>query len=197
MAVCHGAAHVGAPAIPRAVLHTIGIDKQRRPANGGVSSDFWDNQVTDEWRTEALNTIHQCRNQDWLILTKRPQNTVKMLTLDWGTHGWPHVWLGATVENMARGGRRIRIIVRVPARVHWLSVAPLLELLDLRPWLGRGVDWIIVGGETGAKHARYMAPDWARDLRDQCRDAGAALSMKQMWKRQPIPDDLMAQEHPI
>jgi protein gp37 len=71
--------------------------------------------------------------------------------------------------HVGAGGRRIPIIVRVPARVHWLSVAPLLEPLDLRPWLGRGVDWIIVGGETGAKHARYMAPDWARDLRDQCR----------------------------
>ena len=38
MAVCHGAAHVGAPAMPRAVLHTIGIDKQRRPANVVVYS---------------------------------------------------------------------------------------------------------------------------------------------------------------
>jgi len=79
----------------------------------------------------------------------------------------------------------------------WLSVAPLLGPLDLRPWLGRGIDWIAVGGETGARDARYMEPDWARDLRDQCRDAGAALFMKQMWKRQPIPADLMVREHPI
>ena len=62
--------------------------------------DFWDNQVPDEWRTEALNMIRQCRNLDWLILTKRPQNIRKMLPPDWGLHGWPHVWLGATVENM-------------------------------------------------------------------------------------------------
>ena len=77
--------------------------------------------------------------------------------------------------------------MRVPARVHWLSVAPLLEPLDLRPWLGCGIDWIVVGGETGAKDARYMEPDWARDLRDQCSDTGAALFLKQMWKRQAIP----------
>jgi hypothetical protein len=37
--------------------------------------DFWDNRVPDEWRTEALNTVRRCRNLDWLILTKRPQNT--------------------------------------------------------------------------------------------------------------------------
>jgi protein gp37 len=158
--------------------------------------DFWDNQVPDEWRTEALNTVRQCRNMDWLILTKRPQNIVKMLPTDWGMLGWSHVWLGATVENMVEAQRRIPALLRVPARVHWLSVAPLLEPLDLRPWLGRGVDWIVVGGETGAKEARYMEPDWARDLRDQCRDTGAALFLKQMWKRQSIPDDLMVREYP-
>ena len=124
--------------------------------------DFWDNQVPDEWRTEALTMIRQCRNLDWLILTKRPQNILKMLPPDWGPHGWPHVWLGATVENMTEARRRIPVLLRVPARVHWLSVAPLLEPLDLRPWLGRGIDWIVVGGETGAKDARYMEPDWAR-----------------------------------
>ena len=158
--------------------------------------DFWDNQVPDEWRIEALNMIRQCRNLDWLILTKRPQNILKMLPPDWGRLGWSHVWLGATVENMTEARRRIPILLRVPARVHWLSVAPLLEPLDLRPWLGRGIDWIVVGGETGAKDARYMEPDWARDLRDQCSDTGVALFLKQMWKRQPIPADLMVREYP-
>jgi hypothetical protein len=41
--------------------------------------DFWDNQVPDEWRTEALNMIRQCRNLDRFILTKRPQNIIEML----------------------------------------------------------------------------------------------------------------------
>ena len=89
--------------------------------------DFWDNQVPDEWRIEALNMIGQCHNLDWLILTKRPQNILKMLPPDWGPLGWSHVWLGATVENMVEARRRIPILLRVPARVHWLSVARLLE----------------------------------------------------------------------
>jgi protein gp37 len=54
-----------------------------------------------------------------------------------------------------------------------------------------------VDGETGAKDTRYMEPGWARDLRDQCRDTGAALFLKQMSKRRPIPADLMVREHPI
>ena len=79
-----------------------------------------------------------------------------------------------------------------------MSREPLLEPFNLRSWLGLGkIEWIMVGGETGAKDARYMEPDWALDLRDQCRDAGAAFFMKQMWKRQPIPDGLMVREHPV
>lgn len=61
--------------------------------------DFWDNQVPDEWRAEALNIIRECHNLQWLILTKRPQNIAKMLPADWWAHGWPHVWLGATVRT--------------------------------------------------------------------------------------------------
>jgi protein gp37 len=159
--------------------------------------DFWDNQVPDEWRTEALNIIRQCHHIDWLILTKRPQNIAKMLPTDWRSDGWPHVWLGVTVETMLEAQWRIPILLNVPARVHWLSVAPLLEPLDLRKWLGRGVDWIVVGGETGSKNARYMEPDWARDLRDQCCETGATMFLTQMWKRRTIPDDLMVRECPV
>jgi protein gp37 len=158
--------------------------------------DFWDNQVADEWRDEALGIIRQCRSLDWLILTKRPQNIRRMLPPDWGD-GWPNVWLGVTVENMIEARRRIPVLLKLPARAHWLSVAPLLEPLDLRRWLGRGIDWIVVGGETGSKDARYMEPAWARDLRDQCHSSGAAFFMKQMWKRKPIPEDLMVREYPV
>jgi protein gp37 len=72
----------------------------------------------------------------------------------------------------------------------------LLEPLDLRQWLGHGIDWIVVGGETGSKNARYMEPDWARDLRDQCRNQSATFFMKQMWKRKTIPSDLLVREYP-
>lgn len=47
--------------------------------------------------------------------------------------------------------------------------------LDVRPWLDGGLDWVIAGGESGPD-ARPMHPDWARELRDQCRVAGVAFS---------------------
>ena len=79
-----------------------------------------------------------------------------------------------TTENTVEARRRIPVLLRVPARVHWLSV----------------------GGESGTKVARYMDPDWARDLRDQCRASDAGFFFKQMTKRAPVPADLRVREYP-
>ena len=57
------------------------------------------------------------------------------------------------------------------------------------------IDWVIVGGETGPG-ARLMNSDWARSIRDQCKDAGVPFFFKQLSKKQPIPDDLMIKEFP-
>ena len=124
--------------------------------------------------------------------SEHPENAAARL----GRRGLAAFWLGVTTENMVEARRRIPVLLRVPARVHWLSVEPLLEPLDLRPWLGRGIDWIIVGGESGTKAARYMDPEWARDLRDQCQTARARFFFKQMTKRAPVPADLLVREYP-
>ena len=72
------------------------------------------------------------------------------------------------------------MLERLPASVRFVSAEPLLERIDLRPWLDRGVlNWVIVGGESGPR-ARPMDPDWARDLRDQSVDAGVAFFLKQL-----------------
>jgi protein gp37 len=86
----------------------------------------------------------------------------------------------------------------IPARRYALSCEPLLEPLDLRQWLPR-IGWVIVGGESGSK-PRYMEPDWARDIRDQCRPIDAcAYLMKQMTGGESvaIPIDLQIEQYPI
>jgi protein gp37 len=72
-----------------------------------------------------------------LLITKRPQNILKMLPPGWD-EGWPNVWLGVSVENMAEAKRRIPSLLSVPAVHHFGSCEPLLEPLDLTPWLGKG-----------------------------------------------------------
>ncbi|HEX7896012.1 MAG TPA: DUF5131 family protein [Terriglobales bacterium] len=111
-------------------------------------ADVFDNQAPEEWRDELWDLIEQCESLDWLLLTKRPQNILKMLpkryiARRWTDRGsrltwpWPNVWLGTTVENQAEADRRIPHLLSVPAKVHFLSCEPLLGSLNLTRWIGK------------------------------------------------------------
>jgi len=148
-------------------------------------ADVFDNKVPTSWRVDLWSLIHSTPALDWFLLTKRPQNIREMLPIDWG-EGWPNVWLGTTTENQEEANRRIPHLVATPAAVRFLSVEPMLEPVDVAPWLVRPSDegrapisWIIVGGESGGG-ARPMHPDWVRGLRDQVHAAGAKLFVKQI-----------------
>ncbi len=86
----------------------------------------------------------------------------------------PNVWLGTSVEDH-RVTSRVDHLRRVPAAVRFLSCEPLIGPLDLDL---RGIDWVIVGGESGAGH-RPIEAAWVRSIRAQCRAAGAAFFFKQ------------------
>jgi protein gp37 len=119
----------------------------------------------------------------------------------------PNVWLGTSVENQQTADERIPHLLRVPAAVRFLSMEPLLGPVDLtnlpQPsgdvidglsgWTEfkvnggarvRGVNWVIVGGESGP-NARPMHPNWARSIRDQCQAAGVPFFFKQWGEYSP------------
>lgn len=158
-------------------------------------ADVFDNQVPTEWRNDLWELIGRTPNLDWLLLTKRPQNIAKMLPdmdkvigvkwPDFWSWPWPNVWLGTTVENQEEAKRRIPHLKATPAQVHFLSCEPLLE--DLGELDLAGIDWVICGGESGAK-ARPMHPGWARSLREQCAAAGVAFFFKQWGEWCPTTD---------
>ena len=107
---------------------------------------------------------------------------------------WPllNVWLGVSAEDQQRADERVPILRRTPAAKRFLSAEPLLGPIDLErggwalhrqivPPRGRplpGLDWIIVGGESGPE-ARPMDSRWALEIRDECRSAGVAYFHKQ------------------
>lgn len=68
---------------------------------------------------------------DWLLLTKRHGRIARSLPADWGTTGYPNVWLGVSVEDQAAADTRIPVLLRIPARVRFLSCEPLLGPVDL------------------------------------------------------------------
>lgn len=91
---------------------------------------------------------------------------------------WPlrNVWLLVSVEDQERTSR-LDDLVKIPAVVRGVSAEPLLEELDLRPWLGK-LDWVITGGESG-KGARRPSFLGFLQLRKQCRKTGVAFFFKQ------------------
>jgi protein gp37 len=146
-------------------------------------------------------------------LTKRPQNWAARLeeiahsvagfnsllyswVIEWLDRAAPrNVWIGTTVEDQVRADERIPALLKIPARVRFLSCEPLLGPVNLhagvkRPEGYRGYfDWVICGGESGPG-ARPMHPEWARNLRDQCAAAGVPFFFKQWGEWVPWSRDL-------
>lgn len=150
---------------------------------------FEDRRDLDEKRKRLWPLIQATPWLDWLLLTKRPENVLRLAP--WGNH-WPdNVWTGTTTENQHWLEKRIDCLLAIPAAVHFISAEPLLGPLDLSPWVARArygvpfVDWVIAGGESGPK-ARPMNPEWAQSLRDQCREAGIAFLFKQWGNWRPV-----------
>ena len=136
---------------------------------------FEDRRDLDVHRERLWKLVEATTNLDWLLLTKRPENVRSMAP--WGRE-WPsNVGLGTTAENQQRLDERLPPLVEHPAVVRFLSIEPLLGALNLRPWLAQ-IDWVIVGGETG-HGARPTHIDWARQVRDQCVEAGIPFFFKQ------------------
>jgi protein gp37 len=141
----------------------------------GSMCDWTDNRAPAGQRERLWELIRATPNLDWQLLTKRAPNLKRCLPLDWGI-GYPNVWLGVTVENRSHGLPRIEHLRRIPAKVRFLSVEPLLE--DLGEIDLAGIHWVIVGGESGP-HPRPMAIEWVDSLRRQCVAAEVPFFFKQ------------------
>lgn len=151
--------------------------------------------VPDTWRKDLFRLIAETSCLDWLILTKRIGNAPAMIERAIGKYDSEfyglqnNVWLGITVCNQQEAERDIPKLLDVPAKKHFLSMEPLLGPVDLekaRAWQSDvvGVDWVIVGGESGPK-ARPMHPDWVRRIRDDCEMFATPFFFKQWgeWKQ--------------
>ena len=137
-------------------------------------SDFWHPNVPSKVRAEALDIMDETPRHRYQILTKRPELITPTLR-KLGRKLPENAWIGATVEDQ-RVASRIDALRAVPAHVHFLSVEPLLG--SLRDIDLTGIDWVIVGGESGPG-ARPVNPVWVRDIRDQCKAAKVAFFFKQ------------------
>lgn len=162
------------------------IERRQRVFCASLADIFEENPQLIEWREDLWNLVEVTTNLDWLILTKRPQNILRMVPQRWLAEGaFPkNIWIGTSVENQKEADERIPYLVKVPAVVRFLSCEPLLEKVDLDlrgKNYGVGeeyVNWVICGGESGP-NARPMDADWAREIRDECVDFNIPFLFKQ------------------
>lgn len=174
-------------------------------------ADWLDDEVPVEWLRDLLALIGQTPHLDWQLLTKRPENWRTRLekvaeleiegitgigvvqAIEWlkGT-ARSNVWIGTSVEDQVRANLRIPQLLKIPAKVRFLSCEPLLEplefsdvtkRLDVVEQLGKraldGIDWVIIGGESGHE-ARPFDLEWCRNIIAQCKGAGVPVFVKQL-----------------
>ena len=135
-------------------------------------SDIFHEDVPFDFVDKIMHTIVRTPQHRYQILTKRAERMEEYFR----TRLIPrNVWLGVTVECQLSKDR-IDHLRKLDATVKFLSCEPLIE--DLGEMNLEGVDWIIVGGESGPK-ARPMQPEWVINIKRQVEQQGAAFFFKQ------------------
>ena len=135
-------------------------------------SDLFHREVPDAFIRRVFDVMGRASWHTFQVLTKRADRMEGLgRSLEWPDN----VWAGVSVETREYLDR-IDHLRRIPARVRFISFEPLLERLgeiDLT-----GIDWVIVGGESGPR-ARPMKQAWVVEIREQCLAAGAPFFFKQ------------------
>ena len=143
--------------------HTVFVCSMADLFHEAVSFDFID---------KVMSTIWQTQHHRYQILTKRATRMAEYFSQ---TIIPKNVWLGVTVEAV-EAKTRIDTLRELPASIRFLSCEPLIE--DLGKLDLSGIDWVIVGGESGVK-ARPMKPEWVRSIMHQTEQQHAAFFFKQ------------------
>ena len=179
----------------------------------GFDSDGYRYTTLDDVRARLFRLIDSTPSLDWLLLTKRPENVRRMLPIKTGRRdaikdgranieAWrrENVWLGTSIACQEDADRNVPELLKCRdlCAKTVLSIEPLIGPVDLdecwpggMPSPGRGpyvpgVDWVIVGGESGP-NARPCDISWIRSIVRQCREAEVPVFVKQIGSR---PDGL-------
>ena len=147
-------------------------------------SDLFHELVPESFIAEVFQRMAAAHQHTFQILTKRPERMCEVVSrlYEDGEEPLSNVWLGTSIEN-ARFVSRANAVRETPAAVRFISAEPLLgPIADALNFTG--IDWIIVGGESGPRH-RPMRAEWARDLRERSEEEDVAFFFKQWGGRTP------------
>lgn len=190
----------------------------------GFGGDLFHPDVPDAFLDRVFAVMALCPQHTFMLLTKRAERmrqylTARDLAQRWDTaivavqpdtdsypthdaRPWPlpNVWLGVTAEDQPRANERLPHLIRLGEAGWrtWVSLEPLLEAVDISPWLYSGyteppqtdrIGWIVIGGESGP-NARPCDLAWIRSIVQQGEAAGVRRYVKQVgaWPYQNWPD---------
>lgn len=156
-------------------------------------TDFFHEDI-DPYREEAWEIIRKCPQHTFQILTKRPERIWRCLPKNWGS-GWENVWLGTSLGS-ENAHKRAWDMLKIPSKIYFLSLEPLWGEIDLNKFelllknfrnifsIGKYIDWVIVGGESGNETGKYRYRpcklEWIEKIVKQCKDASVPIFVKQL-----------------
>lgn len=140
-------------------------------------SDLFHVDVPESYISAVARVMQMANWHTYQVLTKRADRLHDMLCCRLKPAAdLDHIWWGVSVENKRHGLPRIELLRKAPSKVRFLSIEPLLE--DLGEIDMSGINWVIVGGESGPG-ARPMKREWVESIRDQCELARVPFFFKQ------------------
>lgn len=173
-------------------------------------SDTFHPKVPIGFLTHIFDTIEQCPQHTFLILTKRPENIEKLWTNQSGHkgHSWQYMRKGTILPNVHLGVSictpdekwKADELRKIPAAVRFVSFEPLLA--DMGDINLEGIGQVIVGGESGPKR-RPCKLEWVKSIVEQCKAAGVPVFVKQLdlggkveHNIEKFPKELQIREYP-
>ncbi len=176
------------------------LNKQNKLKTGsvivtGLTSDFFLEEA-DKFRNRAWQDIRNNPDLIFLIITKRIDRMAKCLPEDWGD-GWDNVIINVTAENQKRADERIPILLDLPAKHKWVACSPLLERINLTPYLSSGkIEHVEALGEKGFIFpARPVKYEWFEDLCNQCEQYDIRFSILYVGHNCIMPDGSVIGDH--
>jgi len=162
--------------VPEKLTEPISWSKQRMVFVNSMS-DLFHKDVPDAYIELVARVMSAADWHIYQVLTKRSERMLDLLTtkLRFAAE-MPHIWWGVSVENRRHGLPRIQQLRDAKPAMAFLSIEPLLEGLGTLNLFG--IDWVIVGGESGPG-ARPMLPEWVVSIRKQCERAKVPFFFKQ------------------
>lgn len=157
-------------------LAEVLVDKTPKRYFVNSMSDLFHERVPEDYINAVFDVMERAWWHQYQILTKRPERMAKYSQNRYADRNPPpHIWLGTTVENQDAFDQRVRHLANTKTAVPWLSCEPLLGSIDFGG--KKPAAWVVVGGESDSD--REMKAQWARSLRDQCKELGVIFFFKQ------------------